>query len=137
VGAYKHFVQKTDKKMPPQPRWLDRFLNAGWHDAIMKSDPNDYGELLYRSSARPHRVGEKAPNRWNLYDALGNVWEWTETAFPAPDQQNERSKSADPVLQNQVLCGGAWSFTARVNRVPVRAVRHGGTGVRASVFVAF
>lgn len=196
VGAYKHFVQKTGNKMPPEPRWLDRFLNAGWHDseqpivnvtlneaqafctwaggrlpteseweyaaragstvaryddiksiawysddsgtvpfngeAIMRSDPKDYGELLYKSGAHPHPVGEKTPNRWNLYDTLGNVWEWTNTVFPGPNQQNEGSKSADSDVQNQVLRGGAWSFTARLNRASAKGSaprRHRSTSI--------
>ena len=195
VSAYKHFAQKTGGKMPPEPRWLGRSFNAGWHDskqpivnvtwneavafctwaggrlpteseweyparagttgarygdirsiawysddsgtvpfngdAIMRSDPKDYGELLYRSGAHPHRVGEKASNRWNLYDMLGNVWEWTDTVFPGPNQQNG-GRSAYPDLQNQVLRGGAWSFPARLNRVSAKGSaprRHRSTSI--------
>ena len=98
----------------------------------MKSDSKDYGELLYNSGARPHRVGEKTPNRWNLYDTLGNVWEWTNTAFPGRNQQNKASKSADFDWQNQVLRGGAWSFTARLNRVSAKGSaprRHRSTSI--------
>ncbi len=90
-------------------------------EAVMKSDPGDYGELLYKSGAYPHRVAEKAPNHWNLYDMLGNVWEWTDSLFPGFEQEkNERRQSLGPRLRQQILRGGAWSFTARLNRVSAK-----------------
>ncbi len=90
-------------------------------ETIMRSNPNDYGELLYKSSAHPHRVGEKTPNHWNLYDTLGNVWEWTDSFFPGRGQrQDEGSKFVISATQGQILRGGAWGFTARLNRVSAK-----------------
>src|SRR5579862_1107452 len=35
------------------------------------------------SGDKPHEVGQKQPNAWNLYDMLGNVRQWTADWFDA------------------------------------------------------
>jgi formylglycine-generating enzyme required for sulfatase activity/uncharacterized caspase-like protein len=73
-------------------------------------------------------VGSFAPNAWGLHDVLGNVWEWTCSAFDAGYGGAEQR--CDASGERRAVRGGSWH--GRPDRVR-SALRGGGTpGLRSS-----
>ncbi len=56
-----------------------------------------------------HRVGELQPNAFGLYDMLGNVAEWTETAVSSPEDGSSRRNSSSKEGSKKILRGGGWN----------------------------
>lgn len=65
----------------------------------------DIGDIAWyceNSEGRIHEVGKKKPNKWGLYDMLGNTWEW------CWDLYDEKTYG-----QYRVFRGGSWAEQAR------------------------
>jgi formylglycine-generating enzyme required for sulfatase activity len=88
------------------------------------------------SESTTHPVGEKQPNRWGLYDMLGNVWEWCEDAWHGSYQGAPTDGAAWAAEgSSRVLRGGGWAFGARGCRCAyrinwVRGYRYSNLGFR-------
>lgn len=67
-------------RLPTEFEW-EYAARAGAADDISWAE---IGEQAHLGKKETIDVGEKKPNKWGLYDMLGNVWEWT------ADWYNER-----------------------------------------------
>jgi formylglycine-generating enzyme required for sulfatase activity len=83
-----------------------------------------------------HKVGQKRPNAWGLYDMHGNVWEWCADRYGADYYGN--SAGVDPSGPSsgspRVLRGGSWSFGPQVCRSAERYRREPTTRFSSSGF---
>jgi len=83
---------------------------AGDLDAMAWYDKN--------SGRKTHPVRQKQPNKWNLYDMHGNVWEWCSDWY-GKDYYTE-SPTSDPTGPNsgsyRVCRGGGWDDVAEICR---------------------
>jgi formylglycine-generating enzyme len=102
-------------------------------------DPNleDIAWYAANSGRSTHPVAQKRPNRWGLYDALGNCQEWVDERpiFNDPAGPLTDPTNSGATLDNRVLKGAfavAWSDWLRVasrDYMPP-STRGQGTGVR-------
>ena len=87
---------------------------ANVHDSTSKSRNNGFTWTAYGCSdgvGQTARVGRYRPNRFGLYDMIGNVWEWTADCFKlsyagAPTDGSAIGNRNDSC--SRVLRGGSW-----------------------------
>ena len=93
--------------------------NGASHDGGEKSDcyykPND----KYRGT---ELVGSYHSNQWKLYDTVGNLWEWTCSAYPKESDYNglETKCTNSNDSRYRVLRGGSWYIEPRLVRSAYR-----------------
>ena len=72
----------------------------------------EYGWFSQNSDNKYHKVGELQPNRWGLYDMLGNVMEWTLDEYREDYAQitTDTDPSVPPTARHpRTLKGGCFS----------------------------
>ena len=121
--------------------------DAEWEYAARAGDRNIiYGDIdtiaWYKgnSGGQTHPVGTKAHNAWNLYDMLGNVWEWTADWYGAGyyAQQENVDPHGPRSGDGRLLRGGWWGNDPNRVRASLRNrnppnIRESMAGVRCVI----
>lgn len=113
-------------RLPTEAEWeyaaragsTTAFANGDITEIGSKHDPNldAMGWYAYNSGGRTHRVAQKQPNAWGLYDMHGNVWEWVQDGakyyenYPSGSVTDPEGTSTGPL---RVLRGGSCFDGAR------------------------
>jgi formylglycine-generating enzyme len=81
-----------------------------------------------------HRVGQKDPNRWGLFDMHGNVMEWCRDEQPWVPKTDFQRRQAAEYGQPRIMVGGSWFHDAEGCR---SAFRTGNWRTRRSSYLGF
>ena len=108
-------------RLPTEAEW-EYACRAGTKTAFFFGDDpsslKDYAWFDKNASGKPHPVGQKTPNPWDLYDMCGNVWEWCNDFYKVDYyQESPKENPRGPETgETKIVRGGAWKFSAECCR---------------------
>lgn len=111
-------------------QWLSKVLDqtvrlpreAEWEYAAQNSTPGTILENSHAEILPTTKVGSYPPNSYQLYDMLGNVWEWCSDWY-APDYygQSPTDNPTGPTEgEYRVMRGGSWAESQQSSRITKR-----------------
>ncbi len=141
--AAQEFLQKLSEReknrkyrLPTEAEW-EYAARAGTKGAYQDAAVDRAGWSWLNSGGTTHPVGQLRPNPWDLYDMLGNVWEWVEDVYdgryyresPAVDPPGPgtgvggRRSVRNPLGRgggNHTIRGSSWYWNAKNMRISWR-----------------
>jgi len=126
-------------RLPTEAEWEYAARAGSTTDYCFGNDTRQLSKYAWHglnSGGKTHPVRQLKPNAWELYDMLGNVWEWIQDWYN--EEYYANSPHHDPHGPSsgsyRVVRGGGWDCTAGDCRSASRNVEHPGD---RSKFVGF
>ncbi|MES2809732.1 MAG: SUMF1/EgtB/PvdO family nonheme iron enzyme [Bacteroidota bacterium] len=115
-------------RLPTEAEWEYAARAGTTTDYFFGNNTSKLGEYAWfdaNSDAKTHKVGEKKPNPWGLYDIYGNVAEWTYDQYLPDFYATTKDGTANPVatpekLYPHTVRGGAYNDNATDSRSAAR-----------------
>jgi formylglycine-generating enzyme required for sulfatase activity len=113
-------------RLPREAEW-EYAARGGKKDSLKIYAGGDILDLVAwyadNSDARPHFVGTKAPNKLDIFDMSGNVWEWVNDRYGSYTVDAKTDPQGPSSGASRVVRGGGWNSDAASCGVTSRSSR--------------